>query len=139
MTWLEPHLNASVVFGVKSKSAYIWDWRGIEMTPDKAVDLEFPIPTGSVFELLLGNESYHGPVPDSASCRKFYAALHRRPPANVLLHPIYLQDRLVAILYGEGDAPAALLARTEEFEQILHRFSLALHMVILKRKIRALG
>jgi len=129
-------LAATVLFGVKGEGTYIWDSRGLGLTPARAAGVKIALDGGSIFELLLGDDFYRGPVPLTASCRRFYEMLERPIPREVLLLPVHLNDRLVAVLYGEG-GPRGVRGETEVWARLAQKIALALNMIILKAKIRA--
>ncbi len=47
-------VDARALFGVRDASAYVWDWRGMQLSPGRVSGLEFPIGQGSLFHLLRG-------------------------------------------------------------------------------------
>jgi hypothetical protein len=127
--------DACALFGVQGEIAQVWDWRGIGFDPVVLRKLRFPVISGSVFTLLLGNEHYRGRVEDDPGCRAFYGALRIEPPAEVLLIPVHLGDRLVAILYAHGNREGGLQGETEEYLRIKQRLALALQMMVLRMKM----
>ena len=127
-------MPVSIVFGVKGARAYVWESHGLRLTEEQRTELSFPVASGSVFELLLGLGHYHGAVPDTAACRRFYAQLKRSVPRDVLLLPVYVNDQLVSIVYGESDR--RIEGDIDEYRALARKISLALSMIILKMKIR---
>jgi hypothetical protein len=55
----------------------------------------------------------------------------------VLLLPVYLNDRLVALFYGEAREGLQVRGKTGDYQTLMQKLSLGLNMLILKRKIRA--
>jgi hypothetical protein len=129
-------MTRSLLFSVKGSTARLWDWHGLGLAPDRAAGLRFPVTTGSIFTLLLGNKYYRGPVPDDAGCRCFYGALRVEVPAEVLLIPIYLNDRLVTMFYGDTGSGTPIEGDTEDYLRLARKISLALSMLLLKMKLR---
>jgi hypothetical protein len=130
-------MTGSMVLGVKNETAQVWDWRGFELSPEKVKGLRFPVTSGSIFTLLLGKELYRGQVPDDPSCSCFYGALGTEPADDVLLLPVYVNDRLVALFYGEAREGLQIQGKTEDYQTLIQKLSLGLSMLILKHKIRA--
>ncbi len=126
----------SIFFGVKEESAYVWDWEGIDLNPARIAGVEIPLIEGSVFELLQGENSFRGRVPSDGGYSRFYGALGSAPPREILLLPVHLNDRLVAMLYAEGDSPMAIDNDDEIWNRLTEKVSQALHMLVLKMKIR---
>jgi hypothetical protein len=126
----------ALLFSVKGNTARLWDWRGLKLGSERAAGLRFPVTTGSVFTLLLGNTHYRGPVPEDAGCRCFYGTLGVEVPAEVLLSPIYLNDRLVAVFYGDTGSGNSLGGETGDYLRLARKISLSLSMLLLKMKLR---
>jgi len=129
-------MSRCILFGVRAETAYVWDWSGIDLNPAHVVELEIPVIGGSIFELLQGDPSYWGPVPRDADFSAFYGPLESVAPDEVLLLPIYLHDRLVALLYGEGSAASPIGGEIETWLRLKSKISMALNMIVLKLKIR---
>jgi len=127
-----------ILFAVQRETARVWDWRGPGLDADRVRSVRIPVTSGSLFTLLLGNSQYRGPIPDEPGCRWFHAALRMEPPVEVLLVPVYLQDRLVAILYGDGGRGGRVEGPVEEYVRLAEKLSLALNMLVLKMRIRAI-
>ena len=136
LAFASPLTAHCILFMVKSTSAYIWDSRGLELDPERTANLSFPVTPGSIFELLLGNNHFRGPLPDKARYGWFYSALQMESPSEILLLPIYLNDRLVTIFYVDGGR-GSLQGNTEDYTRLTQKLALALNMIIIKKKIRA--
>ena len=87
--------------------------------------------------MLLGNAYYRGSVPDDPSCRCFFGTLDSEIPSEVILAPIYLNDRLVAVFYADSGDGETIEAETEHCLRLVRKLSLALSMLLLKMKIRS--
>ncbi len=129
-------LKTCMLLSVRSQLARIWDCRGLELGTETIRGLRWPLIGGSIFALLLGRSYYRGPVPDDAACRHFYGTLRMKAPAEVLLCPSYVNDRLVAIFYGDG-GPDGIEGDTELYRLLGDKLSLAMNLLILKMKIRS--
>ncbi len=137
LDYASQRLKTCMLLSVRSQLARIWDCRGLKLGTETIRSLRWPVIGGSIFALLLGRSHYRGPVPDDAACRHFYGTLRMKAPAEVLLCPIYVNDRLVAIFYGDGGADG-LEGDTEPFLLLGDKLSLAIHLLILKMKIRSI-
>jgi hypothetical protein len=134
LSFASHRLTACALFGVRSEAAYIWGARRLDTRGGAPTAVS--LTSNSIFELLLGHEYYLGPVPGTPGCRKFYSALERDPPAEVLLLPIHLNDQLVAILYGESES-GKVSAELETFRRVGEKLALGLELVLLKRRIES--
>ena len=54
-----------------------------------------------------------------------------------LMIPVYVNDRLVSILYADGGPGGRIHGSIEEYQRLVQKLSLALNMLILKMKIRS--
>jgi len=131
------YMSRVLLLSVRSDIAAPWEWRGIDLPRHQASGLRFSITGGSIFSLMLGDGIYRGPVPDRQHCRWIYDALQIEVPREVLLLPVYLNDRLVTILYGDGGPAGAVRGETEDHLILTRRLGLALNMLVLKTKICA--
>ena len=130
------HMPGAVLFGVRDTSAYVWGWRGLNLAPARVSGLEFSVAKSTVFQLLGGESHYQGPVPSLPEHHEFFERLDRPLPAEILLLPIHLNDRLIAVLYGEGNDARLITADIEDYLQLVSKISMALNIIILKTKIR---
>jgi len=89
-----------------------------------------------VFDLLLGNDFYRGPLPVDERYRTFYRAFGMEPPSEVLLVPVYLSDRLLAVFHGDAGPSGPIQGETDEYLRLFRLFGLSLNLLILKTKIR---
>jgi hypothetical protein len=86
---------------------------------------------------MLGDGQYRGPVPDKPEYKWFYDALRLELPEQILLIPVYLDDRLVSIVYADGGAKGRVRGTTGSHMRLAQRLGLALKMLVLKMKIVA--
>jgi hypothetical protein len=125
-----------MLLSVKSRMVKIWDCRGVDLEPEALSGLRWMIDAGSIFTLLLGNDYHKGPVPDDPGCRHFYATLRMDAPKEALLFPVYVNDRLVVIFYGDAGT-TKIKGSIDKLLLLGEKLSLAMRMLILKMKIRA--
>lgn len=129
---------SAVLFRVRGVSATIWDYCGMT-PPPAAMDHVFQVTEGSIFDLLLGQEDYAGPVPQTPGNEAFLRILGRERPESVLLMPGYMDSRLVTLLYVETESRQNLPADMENYRTVLKGLGQAIELVLLKRRIRSLG
>ena len=127
----------AVLFTVRAETAAPWDWVGVELPRAHTRSLRFPVTGASIFSLMLGDGVYRGPVPVEPHQRWIYEAMQIEPPREILLLPVYLNDRLVAIFYGDGGPTGKVRGETESYVVLARRLGLALSMLVLKQKIAA--
>jgi hypothetical protein len=124
-------LDHCILFSVSGTSASVWQAGKLS---GKARETRFHVTTEPIFALLMGEPVYRGLVPAGAVHRRFFDALELRVPTEILLVPIYLRDRLVAILYGEPKERDT--SHPQQFVRLAVKFGLALDMLLLKKRLR---
>jgi hypothetical protein len=55
----------------------------------------------------------------------------------MLLWPVHVEDRLVAIFYGDGGPSGEIEGEPADFRRLMRKLALSLKLIILKNKIRA--
>jgi hypothetical protein len=65
-----------------------------------------------------------------------YETLGIELPAEILVIPVYLEDRLVAILYGDGVTTSGIEGEVEDYRRLVRKLAIGLNIVLLKRKLR---
>ena len=100
--------------------------------------MEFPLTREPLFSLLHESSHYRGPLPDDPKFRKFYKALGLTVPAELILVPVYCSEHLVGIFYGDAGDHFGLEGETEHYLRFLKKLSLALGLVLLKKKLRSI-
>jgi len=126
-----------ILFRVKDNLATIWDARGLKLEASHAANVRLPILSEPVLTLLLGDGSFRGSLPEGEKYLGFYDVLAVNPPAELMLLPVYLDDRLIALFYGDNGPAQPLQASTHTFERMMNKLALAVNLVILKRKLHA--
>jgi len=127
----------SILFVVKANEAHIWDSRGYPKTEGENPSPTFPIGPQGIFGLTLGRGDYRGPVPDEPAFQSFYRTLGVDIPPEILIFPLYLDDRLVAVLYGEAGGGIELDVDNEEYRRLAQMVTLSMNLVVIKKKILA--
>ena len=124
-----------ILFVVKSNSATIWASQGLPKNERNGGGPTFPIGLAGIFGLTLGKGDYRGPVPDDPRFHVFYQELGIDVPSEILIFPLYLDDRLVAILYGEGGPGTLLDVDNDEYRRLAQLVTLSMNLVVAKKKI----
>jgi hypothetical protein len=134
--YLSRSFETSIVFGVRNQLAHAWDYRSKKLTRSVVEKLRLPVGGGSIFSLLLGRTLYRGAPGKDDAAHPFYSVLKVDAPAEVLLLPVYVNDRLVTVVYADnGDKPIG--KDTADYRLLAEKLSAAFNLLILKMKIRA--
>jgi type II secretion system (T2SS) protein E len=126
----------TALFVVMQEKVIGWGGRGEGFDPGRIRATTIAFSASSIFSYFrMGSEFYFGPVPDLPANRQFYRDLGTVVPDRVLLIPIHIKGRLIALLYGDNgtgrrEEPDILL-----FRRLAQKASLALEILILRNKI----
>ena len=111
--------------------------RGRAFTGDILRKLTVPVGSGTLFDTALqSRDFYFGVVPALPANRDLYTALGGRLPANVMLLPIVLKERTVALLYLDGDDAALPRPDIPAMLRVAAKAGLAFEMLLLRNKLR---
>jgi hypothetical protein len=125
-----------ILFRVEDGEARVWDVRGHAMHPDARESFVAPAMSGSPLELLVIHPFYRGAVPDERAYRSFFIDLDLVTPREMILVPIKVAGRLVAILYGDGGPSDPIPTPLEEQRRLAQKLGLALTMILIRSKIQ---
>ena len=128
--------DRTLFFAINNETLSLWDSRGGRWADDVQPKAKFSV-TEPLFGLLSGESHFRGPLPADKAFGTFYQSLSLSIPSEILLLPLYLNDRLVGIFYGDTCASGKTMAPTEAYLKLMRLVSYALNMVLLKQKIRA--
>jgi type II secretion system (T2SS) protein E len=126
----------SAVFLVTQNKVVGFGGRGDGFDPSRIRSVAVGMETPSIFShFLTGSEFYYGPVPGLPANQQFYRGLGIPPPERILLVPVQIKERLIALVYG--DLP---VNRREDpdialYRRLVQKAVLALEILILKNKI----
>jgi hypothetical protein len=129
-------MSRCILFVVRNLEARIWDWRGAGLDPKVVARARFPVNAEGVFELLAGSEWYRGVIPHEPSQIQFYRGLDLAVPTEALMVPVYFEERLTAILYGDGGDLGKVVGTTDLYRRLASKMGLALTALAIKRKLR---
>jgi hypothetical protein len=113
--------------------------RGRAFTGEALRSVNVPAGSGTLFDTALqSRDFYFGIVPALPANRDLYTALGGRLPANVMLLPIVLKDRTVALLYLDGDDAPLPQPDIPLMRRVAVKAGLAFEMLLLRNKLREL-
>ena len=111
--------------------------RGRAFSADVLRKLTVPVGSGTLFDTALqSRDFYFGVVPALPANRDLYTALGGRLPANVMLLPIVLKKRTVALLYLDGDDEPLWRPDIPLMRRVAAKAGLAFEMLLLRNKLR---
>jgi hypothetical protein len=136
LRYLSGRLPRAILFLVRGDSATLWKAQGLGNP--KPPTLLLPLTSEPLFALLHERDSYRGPLPPDPRVGQMMATLGMAPPREIVLLPGYLDDRLLVIVYGDSGPGTEVAAEVDSLKSIVTKIACALHLVALKRRLRAL-
>ena len=131
--------EALVVFLVRDGNALGWYGKLARGAPPTPIDqISLPLGPASSFQVAHdGMRLFHGPVPAGAHPveKRLWDALGTTPPADLLVAPILVKQRIVNLVYAHGPSGAALdVSDAAELAELAVRASDAYVRLIKKSK-----
>jgi hypothetical protein len=134
--FLSQTMTRCMLFLVRSGRALPWRAAGMRTDLPRWASLSFPLTSETMFLLPNGDEFYRGPLPADGSCGRFYESLGiDQPRGDVLVLPAHADDRLVAVLYGDGASDGRVRGSNEDYRRAVQKMAYALTVAQLRRKI----
>jgi hypothetical protein len=98
-----------------------------------------PVGSGTIFDTALqSRDFYFGVVPGLPANRDLFTALGGRLPASVMLLPVVVGGRTVALLYLDGDDGPLPRPDIPLMRRVAAKTSLAFELLLLRNKLRNL-
>lgn len=132
-------MKRAMLFAVKGDDLALWDSAGFEAKLDPAAFGTIGIRSFAILDHVLGQDHYRGPLGDSQEHREIYARLGVPAPVNILVVPVHINDRLVALFLADGGPEGQTLGDARDGLRLARMLGLALNLVLFKKKIRSLG
>ena len=111
--------------------------RGRAFADDGLRKLTLPVGSGTIFDTALqSGDFYFGVVPALPANRDLYTALGGRLPSDVMLLPIVVKERTVALLYLDGDDRPLPQPDIPLMRRVAAKAGLGFEMVLLRNKLR---
>jgi HEAT repeat protein len=133
LTYCWQHFDVAAVFAIAG--ARVKGWRALGGDTAGVKDFSEPLDGPSVFKTVAATKSqFLGPVPPSEVNDRLNAALGGREPANVLLLPIIVKHRVVAVVYADNGAEVVESHRVPDLTAFTGSAATALEGLIIKKK-----
>ena len=132
-------MKRAALFVVRDEALALWQGAGFEARLDPSAFGAVGIRGLALLDHLLGHDHYRGPLGDSEAHREIYARLGVPAPVEIVLVPVHVNDRLVALFLGDGGPEGRVHGDPREELRLARMLGLALNLIILKRKLRNLG
>jgi hypothetical protein len=111
--------------------------RGRAFSSEAFRKVSVPVGSGTLFDTALqSRDFYFGVVPALPANKDLYTALGGRLPSNVMLLPVVVKDRTVALLYLDGDDAPLPSPDIPLMRRVAAKAGLAFEMLLLRNKLR---
>ncbi len=115
-------------------------WLGYGPGGEQVPQLRVDLGQESAFRVVLDTRAHYlGPLPDDASHGAFLDALGRPHPRAVLIVPIRIKNRTVALLYGENGADPIAPRIAADLMLFTTHVQMALSELLVRRKADSLS
>ena len=129
--------SRSALFAVGKESVRGVAGRGRAFEGDLLRKLSVPVRSGTLFDTALqSRDFYFGVVPTLPANRDLFIVLGGRLPANVMLLPVIVKERTVALLYLDGDDGPLPRPDIPLMRRVAAKAGLAFEMLLLRNKLR---
>jgi len=129
-------LKRVALFVVKSNLIVGWRGGGELLTDDAVSQIELPLHQPSIFRTVIeGKDFYQGtllPLPQNLHLVEMMGG---EMPQEAIAFPLLIKGKVVAVLYGDNGERSLLLGDYEELKKVMLKASMALEMLILRKKI----
>ena len=138
VAYVAKHFRRVGIFTVRQDQAAGWMGAGPGFFPERLAKTIVPLGTASLFSKLANDPNvYIGAVEDTPEVRELYGFLGGSTPAAVLMVPVVVRERLVAILYADNDTEPLVWVDVAVWKRIAEMMSLAFEIMILKNRMRS--
>lgn len=124
-----------LIMVVRADRATVWHERGLALPNETREEVSFEVTSEALFGLLMGDDHYHGDLPQREELRSFYRRLGVGAPSELLLVPIRVNDLLVALVLADGGPQGRIQGDIEEFLKAFRLFGMSLGLLALRKKI----
>ena len=129
-------LERVALFVVKSNSIVGWKGTGDRLSDEMMAQIELPLHQPSIFRTVIdAKEFYQGVFRSVPQDLHFLEMMGNEIPQEAIAFPLTIKGKVVCILYGDNGDKSLLRGGFEELKRILLKASMALEMLILKKKI----
>jgi type II secretion system (T2SS) protein E len=128
--------SRSALFLVTQEKVVGFGARGDGFDPARIRATSMELGTPSIFSYFrTGSEFYYGPVPGLPANQQFYRRLEVAPPERVLVVPLHIKGRLIALAYGDQTGSRREDPDVSLYRRLAQKAMLALEVLILRNKI----
>ncbi len=132
-------LKRVALFVVKGENVSGWKGRGLNLDDRFISGINIPLNQLSLFKDVIDGKSFHtGPLLKVPLNDWFLNDMGSLFPQEVIAFPLTIRGKVVSILYGDNGDRALLLGEFDDLKNMMLMASMAMEMLILKKKIMEL-
>jgi HEAT repeat protein len=115
-------------------------WVGFGAGSDRIASSEVPIAPGSAARVVIESRAHYlGPSPTDDTQGALLGALGRRPPRSVLMVPLRVRNRVVALFHGENGPDAIPGRLAGDIMLLVSQVQTAFEQLLLRQKAESLS
>lgn len=123
------------LFFIKSGIIFGWDGRGERLDRSHVAGIMIPVELESVFKTVYNTGSYYlGPLPETSINQRFLKAMGGYLPGSSILMPVNVNNRVVAIFYGDMGPGKKVTTQISDLQPIFVEVAQALLRLIRESK-----
>lgn len=135
LDYVSQYAENVVFFVVSLAEAKAWDAKCKGIEKDKLSDMKISFGGPSIFLTVKNSEKPHyGEISGFPFDDDFLSRIGRKRPLNVLLFPVMLKTRMVAMLYADNGSKESPAERVEEIESLIEKLSISFEILLLRKK-----
>lgn len=135
LDYISQNFDNVIFFVVSVAEAKAWNAKCKGIDDNKIAMLKVSFGGPSMFLTVKNSEeAYYGEISDFPFDNEFLGRIGRKRPIKVLLMPIMLKTKLVAMLYVDNDAKEIPSEKISEIDSIIEKLSISFEILLLKKK-----
>ena len=133
--YLGQHFQRVALFMIKGRIAAGWKGASHARTIAGLEHFQIPLDDASLLKVVTDTKNFYlGPILDTPGNAAIIAGLGGEQPDGVLLIPLMMMERVVTVLYVDGEK-GLLGTKLFELQKLAGKVALAFEILILKNKI----
>lgn len=132
--------NLEVVVMFINHDSHLEGWMGMGPGTERLPHLKVDLTSESAFRVVLDTQAHYlGPLPSDEAHGELLGHLGRSRPRSVLIVPVRIRNRTVALLYGENGAEAIAPRVAADLMLFTTHLQMALEGLLMRRKAESLS
>ena len=132
-------LKRVALFVVKGENVSGWRGKGLNLDDGFISGIKIPLNQLSLFKDVIDGKTFHtGPLLKLPANDRLMEDMGSLFPQEVIAFPLTIRGKVVSILYGDNGDKALLLGEFDGLKNMMLMASMAMEMLILKKKIMEL-